>query len=88
MSNRIHRCRPFLSRRFLNLLFSCCRRRLLLLRGNGGEQARSDTLYCFDFLELLEVGVQEQWAAYAKERPQVTDEYQSIFAPASRSAVR
>ncbi|CAM9770317.1 unnamed protein product, partial [Ectocarpus sp. 13 AM-2016] len=35
-------------------------------------QARSDTLYCFDFLELLEAGVQEQWAAYAKDRPEVT----------------
>lgn len=35
------------------------------------EQARSDTLYCFDFLELLEAGVEEQWAAYAKDRPQV-----------------
>lgn len=34
-------------------------------------QARSDTLYCFDFLELLEAGVREQWAAYAKDRPQV-----------------
>lgn len=35
------------------------------------DQARSDTLYCFDFLELLETGVREQWAAYAKERSQV-----------------
>lgn len=38
------------------------------------SQARSDTLYCYDFLELLEAGVREQWVAYAKDRPQVSKE--------------
>lgn len=35
-------------------------------------QARSDTLFCFDFLELLEAGVREQWAAHSKDMPTVS----------------
>ena len=51
-------------------------------------QARSETLYCFDFLELLEAGVKEQWAAYAKDRAQVRAmERWSRFCPGSFSFV-
>ncbi|CAM9955807.1 unnamed protein product, partial [Phaeothamnion confervicola] len=31
---------------------------------------RSDTLYCYDWLELFEAGAQQLWTQFARERPQ------------------
>jgi len=33
--------------------------------------AMSDTLYCYDYLELVEEAVQQAWAAHARDRPGV-----------------